>query len=283
MQWKGKVYVVPLNTNAQLLWYRKDLVPTPPKTWDEMIAMAKKLPASDGLIEEQGKKYEGYSSGSTTSSPRPAAQIVNANGTPTLGKPAVKAAQIIKDVADVGPRRPVAVDRPGGPGAARVRGRQGRVHAQLALRLRRGAHGRQDQPGDQEGLREHGLGAASPASTRASPSRSRSAAPTSASRSTGQNPALADAGRALHDAARKWQDQEAINEGLPPVTNNVLRQPEGRKAYPFADLLREQLKDAVAAPADAAVLGRDAGDPALAASAGGHQPADRRSTRCKTA
>src|SRR5215210_48516 len=44
VEWNGKVYAVPLNTNAQLLWYRKDLVPKPPQTWDEMIAMAKKLP-----------------------------------------------------------------------------------------------------------------------------------------------------------------------------------------------------------------------------------------------
>src|SRR3954447_20980604 len=51
VQWKGKVYGVPLNTNAQLLWYRKDLVPKPPETWDEMIAMAKKIPAPQGLIQ----------------------------------------------------------------------------------------------------------------------------------------------------------------------------------------------------------------------------------------
>ncbi|MGZ4266390.1 MAG: extracellular solute-binding protein, partial [Solirubrobacteraceae bacterium] len=57
-QYKGTLYVVPLNTNAQLLWYRKDLVKTPPKTWTQMISMAQKLPASDGLIEEQGQEYE---------------------------------------------------------------------------------------------------------------------------------------------------------------------------------------------------------------------------------
>src|SRR3981189_1712375 len=43
VQWKGAVYAVPLNTNAQLLWYRKDLVRTPPETWAEMIAIAKRL------------------------------------------------------------------------------------------------------------------------------------------------------------------------------------------------------------------------------------------------
>src|SRR3954464_13140050 len=32
--WKDKVYGIPTNTNVQLLWYRKDLVPKPPETWD---------------------------------------------------------------------------------------------------------------------------------------------------------------------------------------------------------------------------------------------------------
>ena len=76
------------------------------------------------------------SCGSTTSSPPRAER----SSTPRAGRrsatPAVKAAQIIKDVATSGRVRPVAVDRAGGPGAARVRGRQGRLPAQLAVRLR---------------------------------------------------------------------------------------------------------------------------------------------------
>src|ERR1700730_67993 len=36
----GKLYAAPFNSNTQLLWYRSDLVPTPPKTWDEMIDMS---------------------------------------------------------------------------------------------------------------------------------------------------------------------------------------------------------------------------------------------------
>ncbi len=59
--WKGQLYAAPINSNTQLLWYRKDLVPTPPKTWTEMIDDAIKL-AKEGkphAIEEQGSKYEG--------------------------------------------------------------------------------------------------------------------------------------------------------------------------------------------------------------------------------
>ena len=72
----------------------------------------------------------------------------------------------------------------------------------------------------------------------------------------------------------KWQAQEAINEGLPPVMNSTYDDPEVRKVYPFADLLREQLQGLGRAPGDAVVLGRDAGDPGHAASAGIGRAAD---------
>jgi multiple sugar transport system substrate-binding protein len=49
--WKDKLYGIPKHTNVQLLWYRTDLVPTPPKTFDEMIQMAQQL-------KDQGKPYE---------------------------------------------------------------------------------------------------------------------------------------------------------------------------------------------------------------------------------
>jgi multiple sugar transport system substrate-binding protein len=56
---EGKLYGAPFNTNTQLLWYRKDLVSDPPKTWDEMIATAEKLPEA-GTIQLQANKYEGF-------------------------------------------------------------------------------------------------------------------------------------------------------------------------------------------------------------------------------
>ena len=40
----------------------------------------------------------------------------------------------------------------------------------------------------------------------------------------------------------KWQAEEAIAEGLPPVMNWIYDDDKVREVYPFADLLREQLK-----------------------------------------
>ncbi|MDX6625215.1 MAG: trehalose/maltose transport system substrate-binding protein [Solirubrobacterales bacterium] len=56
---EGKLYAAPFNTNTQLLWYRKDLVPKPPKTWDQMIEAAEALEEA-GSIQVQANRYEGF-------------------------------------------------------------------------------------------------------------------------------------------------------------------------------------------------------------------------------
>ncbi|MDX6604088.1 MAG: trehalose/maltose transport system substrate-binding protein [Solirubrobacterales bacterium] len=57
----NKLYAAPFNTNTQVLWYRKDLVPKPPATWDEMIEDAEKLGRDNaGTIQVQAERYEGF-------------------------------------------------------------------------------------------------------------------------------------------------------------------------------------------------------------------------------
>src|SRR3954452_426076 len=56
--YKGRLWAAPANTNTQLLWYRKDLVRQPARTWDGLITQAEKLPKA-GRIEIQGAQYEG--------------------------------------------------------------------------------------------------------------------------------------------------------------------------------------------------------------------------------
>jgi multiple sugar transport system substrate-binding protein len=60
--WKGKLFAAPINSNTQLLWYRKDLVPKPPTTWDQMIDEGEKLisDGKPGTIQVQSDKYEGF-------------------------------------------------------------------------------------------------------------------------------------------------------------------------------------------------------------------------------
>ena len=57
---EGDLYAAPFTSNTQLLWYRKDLVPKAPKTWQEMIGEAERIGPQEGLIEVQAARYEGF-------------------------------------------------------------------------------------------------------------------------------------------------------------------------------------------------------------------------------
>ena len=100
--WKGKLYAVPDNTNTQLLWYRSDLVPTPPTTWAQMIADAEQL-AKEGkphYIEIQGAQYEGTTVWFNTMVASAGGTVLNPDATKvTLGAPAAKALSIMKQLA----------------------------------------------------------------------------------------------------------------------------------------------------------------------------------------
>ena len=100
--WKGQLYAAPDNSNTQLLWYRSDLVPNPPKTWAEMIADAEQL-AKQGkphYIEIQGAQYEGATVWFNTMVASAGGTALNPDATKvTLGAPAVKALSVMKQLA----------------------------------------------------------------------------------------------------------------------------------------------------------------------------------------
>lgn len=100
--WKNRLYSAPFNTNTQLLWYRKDLVPTPPKTWAEMIAMSEKL-ASQGkahFVETQGAQYEGFTVWFNTMVASAGGQILSNDGSKAaLGPAALEALKTMKTFA----------------------------------------------------------------------------------------------------------------------------------------------------------------------------------------
>jgi multiple sugar transport system substrate-binding protein len=75
---EGDLYAAPFNTNTQLLWYRKDLVPKPPATWDEMIDQAEKLKEA-GTIQVQANRYEGFMVWANA--------LIESAGTPILSGP----------------------------------------------------------------------------------------------------------------------------------------------------------------------------------------------------
>jgi multiple sugar transport system substrate-binding protein len=100
---EDKVYGIPLNTNAQLLWYRTDLTEEPPATWDEMIEAADQLEA-DGKphqIWEQGQRYEGLVVWFASLLASAGGTILNEEGTEVTleEEPTRRALEVLRDVS----------------------------------------------------------------------------------------------------------------------------------------------------------------------------------------
>ena len=58
--YQDRLYAAPFTSNTQLLWYRKDRVDSPPKTWEEMFEQARELGGENGQVIVQGAQAEGY-------------------------------------------------------------------------------------------------------------------------------------------------------------------------------------------------------------------------------
>jgi multiple sugar transport system substrate-binding protein len=60
--WGGKLWAAPYNSNAGFLYYRTDLVDSPPTTWEEMCAIGTRVGKAKGIagFVGQGARYEGF-------------------------------------------------------------------------------------------------------------------------------------------------------------------------------------------------------------------------------
>jgi multiple sugar transport system substrate-binding protein len=77
--YNGKLYASPVSSDGGLLYYRKDLVKTPPKTWNQMMADCKIAKQHNiGCYAGQFTKYEGLTVN--------AAEAINTNGGTIVGK-----------------------------------------------------------------------------------------------------------------------------------------------------------------------------------------------------
>jgi multiple sugar transport system substrate-binding protein len=116
--YNGKLWAAPINSNTELLWYRKDLVPNPPKTWNQMIDDAIQL-AKQGkphYIEEQGAKYEGLVVWFNSLVNSAGGGIVGPGGKVIVGPSTKIAAQIMKRLATTAAADPGLNTSQEGPG-----------------------------------------------------------------------------------------------------------------------------------------------------------------------
>ena len=101
--YKGTLYAAPESSDGGILYYRKDLVPTPPKTWDEMMGMCSIAKTNNiGCYSGQFKKYEGLTVNASEAINSAGGAVLDADGKPSLLTPEAKAgmANLTKAYAD---------------------------------------------------------------------------------------------------------------------------------------------------------------------------------------
>lgn len=237
-RYEEKLYAAPKNTNVQVLWYRADLVPEPPTTWDEMIDQARQL-------EEQGKphqiltmgaQYEGLVVLYNAMVASAGGEIVSADGREAVvNDGAVRALEQLKRLATSGvvspsfsnaTEDPVRLDFQGGNGAFQVNW----PFVYPAL-----------QEADPQ-LAEKVKWARYPAVDPNIPSRATIGGINLAVSAYSKHPEESfDAARCLRDEEN--QKFSAINDGVPPTIEAIYDDPEMTEAYPMKETILEELKE----------------------------------------
>ena len=145
--WRGQLVAVPYNSNTQLLWYRSDLVKTPPKTWAQMFSDAEALAKAGQASSHRdpGRPVRGHRrlvqhAGGQRGRQHPEPDLNRGPARRARGQGAVDH----EDAGQLVGGRPVARGADGGPEPAGHGGRQRGVRAELPVRLS-GHEGRQPE------------------------------------------------------------------------------------------------------------------------------------------
>jgi multiple sugar transport system substrate-binding protein len=103
--WNGRMYGIPINSNTELLWYRKDLLADihqpVPTTWQQMINDSIQLAklGKPHYIEEQGAQYEGLTVWFNSLVDSAGGQIITGDNHVVVGAPVKIAAEIMHELA----------------------------------------------------------------------------------------------------------------------------------------------------------------------------------------
>lgn len=90
--YKGTLYAAPRTSDGGILFYRKDLVPNPPKTWDEMMGMCSIAQQNNiGCYAGQFSKYEGLTVNASEAINSAGGSVLDKDGKPSLNTPEAKA------------------------------------------------------------------------------------------------------------------------------------------------------------------------------------------------
>ncbi|WP_425413118.1 ABC transporter substrate-binding protein [Micromonospora matsumotoense] len=242
-RYEDKLYGAPKNTNVQLLWYRSDLVPEAPKTWDDMITAAKDLKGQGKpyRVLTMGAQYEGLVVLYNTLAESAGGKILSDDGKKAvMDSGTVKALDQLQRFATSGvtspsfsnsTEDPVRLDFQSGNGAFQVNW----PFVYPAL-----------QEADPE-LAKKVKWARVPGVDANTPSKVTIGGVNMAVSAYSTHPTESfEAAKCLRDA--KNQKFSAINDGVPPTIEAVYDDPEMDEAYPMKETILEELKEPAVRP-----------------------------------
>ncbi len=232
----GRLWAVPINSNTQLLWYRKDLVPRPPRTWNQMIDDAEQL-AKQGkphFIEDQGAQYEGLTVWFNSLVNSAGGQIIAGNDQVVVGRSAEIAATIMRRLANSPAADPsLNVTQEGQADTAFD-------HGNAAFEINYPFVWQSAKATGPSVAKEMGYAPFPQVIPGVTPRVSIGGYNLGIS-SHSKHPALAfAAARCLIQPVN--QSRNAIKGGLAPVLSSIYGQPAFAKAYPFHQLIKQQLQ-----------------------------------------
>ncbi|SDZ22268.1 carbohydrate ABC transporter substrate-binding protein, CUT1 family [Micromonospora pattaloongensis] len=241
--YQDKLYAAPKNTNTQLLWYRTDLVQQPPKTWDDMIGMARDLKAQGKPYQviTMGAQYEGLVVLYNTMAASAGGTILSADGGKAVfDDNAVRALELLRRFATAGVTNPSFTNAY--EDDARLQFESGNAAFQLNWPFVYPAM----QKGAPELAKKVGW-ARYPGVDADTPSRVTIGGYNLAVSAYSKHPEQAfDAALCLRSP--EHQKFSAINDGVPPTIESLYADPEVAKAYPMKDEILAELKDPAIRP-----------------------------------
>ncbi|MFG3690465.1 ABC transporter substrate-binding protein [Micromonospora sp. NPDC047740] len=242
-RYEGKLYAAPKNTNVQLLWYRTDLVPEPPKTWDEMISAAQRL-------KEQGKPYQVLTMGAqyeglvvlyNTLAESAGGKILSDDGKrAVMDEGTVKALDQLRKLATSGVTSPSFTNATEDPVRLEFQSGGGAFEVNWPFVYPAMQEAAPDMAKKVKWARVPGIEANTPSKVTIG----------------GVNMAVSTYSKhpkESFEAARCIRNPEhqkfsAVNDGVPPTIEKVYEDPEMDKAYPMKETILEELKEPAVRP-----------------------------------
>ncbi|MDI5937974.1 MULTISPECIES: ABC transporter substrate-binding protein [unclassified Micromonospora] len=242
-RYQDKLYGAPKNTNVQLLWYRTDLVPDAPKTWDDMIKQAQDLKAQGKPYQvlTMGAQYEGLVVLYNTLAESAGGKILSDDGKQAvMDAGTVTALDQLRRFATSGVTSPSFSNATEDP--VRLEFQSGKGAFQVNWPFVYPAL----QEADPE-LAKKVKWARIPGIDPDTPSKVTIGGVNLAVSAYSTHPAESfEAARCLRNAEN--QKFSAVNDGVPPTIERVYDDPEMAEAYPMKETILEELKEPATRP-----------------------------------